>query len=133
MLCSLSLFSIFPISPPPNRPPATLVPCLYLSRSMSLCHLPNAPYNPIVHFSRPQQNNNNNKSNPVLFDANRLSKVHTERHSHQSVAAQVLCAVRRRFRLLLDGGRQRVRQAAPSVARPTAQVRAICRRRRSGR
>lgn len=46
-----------------------------------------------------------------------------ERHPDEPVAAQVLRPVRRRFRLVLDGGRSRVPEAAPPVPGEAPQVR----------
>lgn len=51
-----------------------------------------------------------------------LVVVDAERDSHQSVAAQVLRALRRRLRLLLDGGRRGVREAPPPVAWPAPEI-----------
>ena len=48
----------------------------------------------------------------------------TERDPHEPVAAQVLRPLRGRLRLLLDGRRRRVHEAAAPLARPPEEVRA---------
>ena len=47
---------------------------------------------------------------------------HTERDPHQSIVAQVFCALWGRLRVILDGGRRRVRKAAAPVARPPQEI-----------
>lgn len=59
-------------------------------------------------------------------NVNRLSKVHTERNPHQSLTAQMLCALRRWLWLVLDGWRQWICQATPSIERQTSKIWTVC-------
>ena len=70
-------------------------------------------------------------SSPLSFSSSKKNHHHTnsihrnlERDPHEPVAAQVLREVRGRLRLLLDGRRRRVHEAASPVPRTPAQVRA---------
>lgn len=48
--------------------------------------------------------------------------VYTERDPHQSIIAQVFCALWGRLWVILDGGRRRVHKAAASFPRPSQEI-----------